>query len=318
MNLDKKFSTFLEITKALNKHGIVPTLYGSLGLYRLIGPIDDIDDIDIVVPEVYAKEKLSDLLKIMQSMGYKQDGTFPHEFTKGEGQIGFELEEELKEFAKIDLSRYRITKTNSVEFKELHPEDYLKIYRRAFMERQAKISRTKIKIEALEKLLGSKQENNFAYIDGANLYKAVGELEWSFDYKRFRIWLSDKYDISRAFIFIGLIPRYKDLYTYLQNAGFTLVFKEVVYDGLGKPKGNCDADLVLHVVRGADENDFNSAVIVASDGDYASLVKFLQEKKKLKTIISPSIEKKCSILLKRTSAPIVYINDQRSILGTQK
>ena len=28
----------------------------------------------------------------------------------------------------------------------------------------------------------------------------------------------------------------------LQEAGFTLIFKEVVYDDAGKPKGNCDAD----------------------------------------------------------------------------
>lgn len=161
-------------------------------------------------------------------------------------------------------------------------------------------------------------KNNYAYIDGANLHKATGELGWSFDYKRFRVWLSEKYKITRAYIFIGLIPKYKDLYTYLQNAGFTLIFKEVVYDGAGKPKGNCDADLVLQAVVDAYENNFEKAVIAASDGDYASLVKFLKNKNKLATILSPSIEKKCSILLKRTGAPIAYLNNQRSILETRK
>lgn len=33
------------------------------------------------------------------------------------------------------------------------------------------------------------------------------------------------------------------------KSGFTLIFKEVVYDGDGKPKGNCDADLVLQATR---------------------------------------------------------------------
>ena len=92
MNLDKKFSTFLEITKVLNKHGIVPTLYGSLGFHRSIGQLDEIDDIDIVVPKLYAEEKLPEMIKIMQDMGYRQDATYPYEFTKGEGFIGFELE----------------------------------------------------------------------------------------------------------------------------------------------------------------------------------------------------------------------------------
>ncbi len=60
---------------------------------------------------------------------------------------------------------------------------------------------------------------------------------------------------------------------------------------------------------------FDTAVIIASDGDYAGLVKFLQEKRKLSVILSPSNEKKCSILLKRTGAKIAYINDQRSHLA---
>jgi len=162
------------------------------------------------------------------------------------------------------------------------------------------------------------RENNFAYIDGANLHRGVIGLGWQIDYARFRIWLSDKYSVSRAYIFMGLIPKYKDLYTYLQEAGFTLVFKEVIYDGNGKPKGNCDADLVLQAARDMYENKFNKAVIVSSDGDYASLVKFLQERDKLKTILSPHPQDLCSILLKRTNAPIAYLNDKKSILRAQK
>lgn len=42
------------------------------------------------------------------------------------------------------------------------------------------------------------KENNFAYIDGANLYKGVTSLDWSLDYKRFRVWLSEKYGVRTA------------------------------------------------------------------------------------------------------------------------
>ncbi|MDD2730699.1 MAG: NYN domain-containing protein [Candidatus Portnoybacteria bacterium] len=158
------------------------------------------------------------------------------------------------------------------------------------------------------------KENNFAYIDGANLYKSIKELGWKLDYQRFRIWLKDKYSVQRAYIFIGLVPKNKDLYTFLQEVGFTLVFKETVYDGDGKVKGNCDADLVLKAVVDYYENQFDRAVIIASDGDYASLVEFLKEKKKIRTVLSPNNEEKCSLLLKRTDVPIAYLNDQRSIL----
>jgi len=162
------------------------------------------------------------------------------------------------------------------------------------------------------------QQNNYAYIDGANLYRGVAGFGWRLDYRRFRVWLSDKYSVKNAYIFIGLIPKYKDLYKYLQESGFTLVFKEVVYDGEGKAKGNCDADLVLQVVCDAYENKFDKAIIVSSDGDYASLIKFLKAKNRLEVILSPHNRKLCSILLKRINVPITYLNDQINILQVKK
>lgn len=167
------------------------------------------------------------------------------------------------------------------------------------------------------KILKEKR-NNFAYIDGANLDKGINDLGWTLDYRRFRVWLFEKYGISQAYIFIGMISKYKNLYKYLQESGFTLAFKEVVYDGAGRPKGNCDADFVLQLVRDVYDNRFDRAVVVSSDGDYAGLIKFLMEKGKLEIILSPNNQKKCSILLKRTNAKISYINDQRSILEIKK
>lgn len=162
------------------------------------------------------------------------------------------------------------------------------------------------------------KENNYTYIDGANLHNGIAGFDWKLDYARFRVWLTEKYSVKSAYIFIGLIPKYKELYKYLQECGFTLIFKEVIYDGNGKPKGNCDADLVLQAARDAYENKCDQAVLVSSDGDYASLVKFLKERRKLKVILSPHTKEKCSILLKRTDAPIAYLNDQRVILQVIK
>jgi len=156
------------------------------------------------------------------------------------------------------------------------------------------------------------KENNFAYIDGNNLYRGVNNSGWKIDFFRFRRWLSDKYGVKVAYYFIGLIPKEKDLYEALQKAGFTIIFKEVVYGGDGKPKGNCDADLVLQAARDVYENSCEKLALITSDGDYAGLVKFLQEKSKLKIILSPSVQEKCSILLKRTNAPITYLNDVKN------
>ena len=159
-----------------------------------------------------------------------------------------------------------------------------------------------------------REKNNVAYIDGANLHKGIETLDWEFDYGRFRVWLKEKYGVNQAYLFLGLIPKYKDLYTKLQEQGYTLVFKEVIFDGNGKAKGNCDADIVVHAMQNAYENRFEKAILITSDGDYAPLVKFLKEKNKIGFVLSPYETKKCSILLKRTGVKISYISEQKNIL----
>lgn len=162
-----------------------------------------------------------------------------------------------------------------------------------------------------------RKENNYAYIDGTNLHKAIEDLGWELDYHRFHVWLSEKYGASKAYFFIGLVPRYKNLYTFLQECGFTLIFKETVYDIDGKTKGNCDAEIVLHVVRDFYEGRCDQAILVTGDGDFSCLVLFLIEKHKLRAIVAPD-KNKCSYLLRKIQAPIVYLNNLAHKLGLAK
>ena len=115
-----------------------------------------------------------------------------------------------------------------------------------------------------------------------------------------------------AYLFIGLIPDKKDIYTKLQEAGYVLVYKQVTYDGTGKAKGNCDADLVLKVVRDFYEIKYEQAILITSDGDYAGLVSFLIEKHALCSLISPS--KKCSFLLRKLNMPLLYLDTKKGVL----
>lgn len=157
------------------------------------------------------------------------------------------------------------------------------------------------------------KKHNAAYIDGANLYTSVQRDGWELDYERFFIWLKEKYKVDTACIFLGFIPKYKKLYKQLKDIGYELVFKDVVYAKGGKPKGNCDAELVVRAMRDSQDCNLNSVILVSSDGDYASLVSFLKSKSDV-TILSPAKEEKCSVLLKRTAAPIVYLYDKREQL----
>lgn len=162
----------------------------------------------------------------------------------------------------------------------------------------------------------AKSKTVFAYIDGANLYNGVKDQGWLLDYKRFRVWLSDKFGVTEAKLFIGLDPKQSHLYQALQQYGYVLAFKPTVTDITGKIKGNCDADMVLQIVSDTYENIIDSAVVVTSDGDFYSTIEFLQQKQRLSRIVSPS--PKCSILLKRTNAPITYLHEIKSRVQMKK
>src|SRR5712692_3686711 len=70
------------------------------------------------------------------------------------------------------------------------------------------------------------------------LHLGITDLGWQMDWRRFRIYLREHYGVDRAYYFVGYIPDNQALYTRLQNAGYTLVFKTVTSRGDGKPKGN--------------------------------------------------------------------------------
>lgn len=137
--------------------------------------------------------------------------------------------------------------------------------------------------------------NNYAFIDAQNVHLGIKSLGWNLDWKKFRVYLKDKYNVEIAYLFIGFLDSNQDLYSMLQKAGYILIFKPIIFDGEGKAKGNCDADLVLHTIL--EKDNFDKAIIVTSDGDFYSLIRHLYQNDKLGMVLSPYI-KTCSKLLK--------------------
>jgi uncharacterized LabA/DUF88 family protein len=132
---------------------------------------------------------------------------------------------------------------------------------------------------------GSKP-NAFAFIDGNNLHLSVKNIGWKLDYRKFRQYLSDKYNVVLAYYFIGEVPGMEQLYLDLQRYGFSLIFKPPIKDKNGNYKGNVDAELVLQAMIDLDKYD--GAVIVTSDGDFSCLVKYLENVGKLKRLLAAS------------------------------
>ena len=157
-----------------------------------------------------------------------------------------------------------------------------------------------------------KQENNYAFIDGQNLNLGIKGLGWSLDFRKFRIYLREKYSVQKAYYFIGFVPGNSDLYAALQGYGYILIFKPTFRNADGKIKGNCDAELVLQSM--IDLNNYQKAVIISGDGDFHCLIKYLREKDKLKTVLAPDRNKYSGLLKKAAGSNLTFMNDLKSKL----
>lgn len=160
-----------------------------------------------------------------------------------------------------------------------------------------------------------KQPIIYAFIDSQNLNLGVLKgHRWKLDFARFRVYLSDKLRVSKAFLFIGNVPGNEGLYAYLQKAGYEVILKPtLVYKKEKKiqTKGNVDAELVLHSM--IEFPNYDKAVIVTGDGDFHCLLEYLEGKDKLGSLIIPN-KHRYSALLRRFLRHMVYLGELRSRL----
>lgn len=148
-------------------------------------------------------------------------------------------------------------------------------------------------------------ENNYAFIDSQNLNLGTSKYiyfrskflykGWKLDYKKFRIYLKNKYRVNKAILFLGYIKQNEKMYRMLKDFGYHLVFKPTIKDRNGKHKGNVDAELVLYSAC-IEYDNYDKAVIVSGDGDFYCLHKYLKDDDKLKAIIIPNKYSESSLL----------------------
>lgn len=150
-----------------------------------------------------------------------------------------------------------------------------------------------------------KKQIVYAFIDSQNLNlgtskniyknKKLVYKGWKLDYRKFRHYLSDKFRVKKAFLFIGYIKPNEKLYKFLKNCGYTLIFKPTTKDNFGKPKGNVDAELVLYAAA-VEYRNYDKAVIVSGDGDFYCLLEYLEKRGKLERLIIPNRKSESSLL----------------------
>ncbi len=146
---------------------------------------------------------------------------------------------------------------------------------------------------------------NYAFIDSQNLNLGIQKMGWKLSWQKFYAFLQDKYNVKKAYMFIGYMPDNVELYEQMHELGFLIVLKptlEMYKNPAGseepltkeqedkKPavKGNTDAELVLYAVK--EMPNYDKAVIVSGDGDFFSLVEYLDQQDKLEKLLAPNYQ----------------------------
>lgn len=176
----------------------------------------------------------------------------------------------------------------------------------------------------------AKRPQVYAFIDSQNLNVSTQKLGWKMDWHKFRMFLADKYGVTQAFMFIGYVPEFENMYVQLHETGYSVVLKPTYDMTRPRPeeqpktdnksgeteekkpvKGNIDAELVLWAMK--EINQYDKAIIVSGDGDFYCLVEYLQQQNKLLKILTPTSH--YSSLFNRYETYIERLDQSRSLLA---
>ena len=135
-----------------------------------------------------------------------------------------------------------------------------------------------------------KKENNIAFIDAQNLHLWTNSENWKINFKRFRIYLRDKFKVNESYFFLWFLDEeQQNLYKNVQKAWFIVEFREHTSHMKWKKKWNVDVDIVFEVMRRLkDEKDFDKIVLVTGDWDYIKMVNYLIKNNFFKKILFPN------------------------------
>ena len=128
-DIDYKKCAFFKNAQLLSDAmGIIPLMYGSLGLEYLTGENLNADDIDVLIPKTFIVERWSEFKAVLEKNGYILIDEHEHTFEKEGIHYSYAQIEELEFFADICLSDIATFSMEDVRFKLLSLQQYLKVY----------------------------------------------------------------------------------------------------------------------------------------------------------------------------------------------
>lgn len=132
MENNGKMGLFLQNARLLSDTlGIVPLLYGSLGLEYLSGDDLAADDIDILIPKTFITDRWPEFKGILESYGYILTDAHEHTFVREGVSYSYADVEDPETFAGIRCEEILRREADGVPFMILSPEQYLRVYKRS-------------------------------------------------------------------------------------------------------------------------------------------------------------------------------------------
>lgn len=134
-------------------------------------------------------------------------------------------------------------------------------------------------------------------IDGSNLYESAKDLQFKVDYKRLLDLMSEDGQLLRAYYFTAVPDRSVENWIHKQvdwmsHNGYSVVSKPIKKyidsSGREKIKGNVDVDIAVYALSQAQL--VTEMYLFTGDGDFAVLVKTLQERYALKVTVVSSMK----------------------------
>ena len=127
-----KINLFIENARLLSdKFGVVPLLYGSLGLEYLTRDVLGVDDIDILVPREFITERWNEFKAILEVQGYVLADEHEHTFVRDGVAYSYADIEDLESFAGIRMKDIEMREADGVSFLMLSLEQYLAVYKKS-------------------------------------------------------------------------------------------------------------------------------------------------------------------------------------------
>lgn len=154
-----KTELFIQNARILSeKLGIVPLLYGSVGLEYLTGEDIGADDIDILIPRVYITEKWAEFKALLEAHGYTLTDEREHTFIfEGESYSYADIED-LESYIRVDISNIKVYEECGVRFMVLGLDEYLAVYERSQTDGYRVNVRKKKDDEKIKFIKGRKQQ----------------------------------------------------------------------------------------------------------------------------------------------------------------